>query len=893
MKLDNFFKMIFQGARTMNYKNPVLLLLILLLSPSLSYSAQRSGFSSGNKTFNNPFANPSAPAVAPAPEDDEEDDEEEVPPATSRQRNVPSAVSAGGESNGSPLTTADLSMGGTPPGGVISSTKLDPLLIDTETGIGDKTVVSEFNFPDADILDIAKALGKLTGKNFILDKDVKGRVTVISNSAITIGDAWKAFLTALDMNGFGLIPSGKYIRIARNRDARDKQLRTYTGDFTPDTDALITKIFPLKHISADEVARVFRGFMPATSRILPHEETNTVIVTDTGSNIVKLSKILDLLDVEGFDAIIEVISVKYASAVELSKLIDTLIPGTGNGPGQAGGGLGRFRGGGGGKFSARRTKQGGVINTVIADERTNTLIVHANQQGAEEVKELVAKLDRKVPFPLAGGKVHVMYLQFADAEQVANTLNNISSQSASKSTNTPAGGGTGVNPVATSLFEGSIKVSPDKATNSLVITGSPADFGTIQRVVNKLDIPRDEVYVEIVIMEVAIGKGFDFSANVASPRSGIALLPSTDLITAISSPIPSSKGAFFRLKAGQETSFPVGSSSVSVAGVEGLIKFIQSNANANILATPQIIALDNSEATFESAEKIPVPVVTQVVNAGAQTSFTKESVSLKIVLKPQINKLSNFVKLDVDAKLSDVSNNSVPEALKNQTFGTTDRNAKTTVVVGDSDTVVIGGLIRDKIQENVDKVPLLGDIPILGWLFKSTSTKVQKNNLLIFLTPHIVRQYEKVRAVLDQKLKERDDFIEENAGGEDPLRRYRDDMIRGLPDVKELTSRKPQTSFSIDAEESMSNNTTQGQSNNPFTGSAKPQTPAVPTLPAGGQPAAAPVQMNPTVPTSDPNPVTPDGNPVLDPNFAIPIPPTNAPAGDALPTAPPPVEGGQ
>jgi general secretion pathway protein D len=872
-----------KGSKSM-LKNITTLIIFVMLFDSVAVAAPPpKGFQPGAKSFNNPFANPAPAAQQPVDDDDDEDEDEGPPPAANR--NVPPAVSAGGDAGGAPLTTSDLSMGGTPPGGVVASTKLDPLQVDTETGMGDKTVVQDFNFPDADILDIAKALGRLTGKNFILDKDVKGRVTLISNSPITIGDAWKAFLTALDMNGFGLIPSGKYIRIARNRDARDKQLKTYTGEFTPDTDALITKIFPLKHISADEVARVFRGFMPATSRILPHEETNTVIVTDTGSNIVKLSKILDLLDVEGFDAIIEVISVKYASAVELSKLIDTLIPGTGNAAGQPGGGVGRFRGGGGGRFSARRTKQGGVINTVIADERTNTLIVHANQQGAEEVKELVAKLDRKVPFPLAGGKVHVMYLQFADAEQVANTLNNISQGAkggAPTASTAPGAGGTGVNPVSASLFEGSIKVSPDKATNSLVITASPADFGTIQRVVNKLDIPRDEVYVEIVIMEVAIQKSFDYSTGVASPRSGIAILPSADLLAAIQSPIPTTPGAFLRFKGGAEQSFTVGGQNISVAGIEGLIKFIQKNVNANILATPQIIALDNSEAEFESSEKVPVPVVTQVVNAGAQTSFTKESVSLKIKIKPQINKLSNFVKLDIDTKLSDINNSSVPEALKNQTFGTTDRNAKTTVVVGDGDTVVLGGLIRDKVTDDVSKVPLLGDLPILGWLFKATTNRVTKNNLLIFLTPHIVRQYEKIRAVLDKKLKERDDFIEESAGGDDPLRKYRDDIIRGLPDIKDL-AKKPQTSFSIDAEDSMNNTQTD---NNPFTGQRRAPTPQAPAVPVPGQPTPGQAPADSNMP---PTQVTPDGNPVVDPNFAIPVTP---PMDQMAPQGPPPMDGG-
>lgn len=578
------------------------------------------------------------------------------------------------------------SAGGTPAGGVISPKNTPSTIeLNSETGEGSKEVVTEFNFPDADILDIAKTLGKLTGKNFILDKDVKGRITIISNSAITVGDAWRAFLTALDINGFALIPSGKYIRIARQRDARDKQLKTYTGTFSPDTDALITRVFQLKYIDADEVARTFRSFMPANSRIIPYDQTNTVIVTDTGSNIAKLNKMLELLDVEGYDVGIDVIPVKYASASELSKLVDTLIPGTG-GTG-APGSPPRFAGGGGGRFNARRTKEGGVINTIIADERTNTLIIHANNKGVEQVRELVAKLDQKLPASVGGGRVHVVYLQFAEAEQVANTLNNISSQMASAPR--PTTSGLGVNPVASSLFEGSIKVAADKATNSLVITASPTDFATLQRVINRLDILRDEVFVEVVVMEVALTKRFDYSSNVVVPKAGgIGFLTNQDLLGFIQNPL-SQTGAVIGYKDNSTTNFLIGGTQVAVPNFAGLIKAIQSNAKTNILATPQIIALDNSEANFESSENLPIPTTTAVQGAGVTTAVTKERVALSIKIKPQINKMSNFVKLDITTKLGDISDRALPPEVRDKAFATLERTAQTTVVVGDSDTVVI------------------------------------------------------------------------------------------------------------------------------------------------------------------------------------------------------------
>ena len=239
---------------------------------------------------------------------------------------------------------------------------------------------------------------------------------------------------------------------------------------------------------------------------------------------------------------------------------------------------------------------------------------------------------------------------------------------------------------------------------------------------------------------------------------------------------------------------------VQVDSVLGLIKVIQSNSNSNILATPQIIALDNSEANFESAEKIPL-LSTTAVQATVTQSVTYQSVALSINIKPQISKITNFVKLDVTAKLGNISPRVPPKALQDQAVSTIDRTAKTTVVAGDSDTIVLGGLIRDNVSDTVRKVPLLGDIPILGWLFKSKSSAIQKTNLVIFMTPHIVRQYEKVRAILDKKLKERDEFIETSAGGEDPSRYKRDDIIRSLPDLKDITEKKAKTTFVIDDEE--------------------------------------------------------------------------------------------
>ena len=823
----------------MNTQLPLLLMGLIaqnaLAAPPQAASPK--GFESGLKTFTNPNYNTFVGNTGKTITSDDDEDDGFDDEGFDHDPSAPAQKTVNKVNQDSPhaANTPSISMGGGTPGGVIMHSEVQPIKIDDESAIGSKEVVTDFNFPDADILDIAKTLGKLTGKNFILDKEVKGRISIISNSPITVGDAWKAFLTALDINQLALIPSGNYIRIARQRDARDKQLKTYTGDFSPDTDALITRVFPLKYLNADDVQRNFRNFMPANARIIPYDQTNTIIVTDTGSNIAKLSKLLEILDVEGYDAGIEVISVKYASAAELSKLIDTLLPGTGQGPNASGGP--RFSGG---RFAARRTKEGGIINTIISDERTNTLIVHANTKGADQVRTLVAKLDQRLPANVAGGKVQVVYLQFAEAEKIANTLNNLSQSS--KGAPGPQPGGTGVNPVQSSLFEGNIKVSPDQATNSLVITASAVDFVTVQKVINKLDVPRDQVYAEVVIMEINLNKDFTFSSNAISPKSGFPLGFITDDVTNLFSNPLGQKGAIIAWGSADKSDITIGGAKVQVPNLLALIKTLQTKSNGNVLATPQILALDNTEAIFETTEKIPV-LTTTAVQGSVSQSTTSQNVSLSIKLKPQINKLVNVVKLDIDAKLADIEDRALPSQVQNLAVATLERNAKTSVVVADNDTVVLGGLIRDASSETVSKIPILGDIPILGWLFRSKSTKSAKTNLLIFITPHIIRQYENMRAILDKKLKERDDFLESHTGGEDPLRKYRDQIIRTLPDTSEILAQKPRKTLILDDEAPVVIPTS-APTAAPTSGSTTPLQAPAPIAPAP-EPAPAPIQVPP------------------------------------------------
>jgi general secretion pathway protein D len=798
------------------------LLGILLLIFSEVGLAQTNGFRPGGAPIGNPLNDPGGDE-----EFDEFDDFDAPPPPRTRGK-VGGRGSVADDS-----FTGGISVGGTPddksgpalnrgkkgfelsgPGtekGIKSKNEVPTLFVDNESGSGDaadRELITDFNFPDADIMDIAKTLGRLTGKNFILDKDVKGRVSVISNSPITVADAWRAFLTSLDMNGLAIVPTGKYLRIMRQNDAKGKNVRLYSNAKAPNTDALVTKIFKIKFISAKELENVIRTYANMGARIYGFEQTNTLIITDTGSNIDKIAKMIQFLDVEGFDAGIEVISVKFASAVEIQKLIDSLLPGTQAAfPGRPG-----FGGGGGGarsNFAARRTKEGGLINNIIADERTNTLIVHANPKGVEQVRALISRLDRKMPQAIGGGKVHVVYLQFADAEDMAKTLKDISQSGRSAGgpgfSSGGGGGGIGINPNEGALFEGQIKISPDKTTNSLVITSSPNDFGTIQRVINKLDIPRDQIYIEVVIMEMNMNRTNDFAANILLP-GGTSVAPTTDLINWIKDPSQASAGMVLRWASDSKTTvnIPTGGTTqrIEIPNLAALLKAVQTSSNGTVLATPQIMTLENTEAIFDTTDKIPIPKITNAGLGVSNVGVEFQEVPLTIKIKPQLNKISNFIKMDIKATVSDATPTGVPEALQKQALKTTKRAAETSLMVADGDTIVLGGLIRDKATEVINKVPLLGDIPILGWLFKSRSSEITKNNLMLFITPRIMRQPENVRMVLDRKLKERDEFVERAFGGNDQHREVRNNIIRNLPDVKTIKNYNPKKTVALDEEES-------------------------------------------------------------------------------------------
>lgn len=626
--------------------------------------------------------------------------------------------------------------------------------LNPETAFGPE-IIQSFDFPDTDILKLTKHMQKLTGINLILDKDVKGKVSISAPSAITVGDAWRAYLTALNMSGYALVPSGNnFYKIISLRNLRNSAPHIYTGGYTPDTDNFIMKVIPLKNISATEVRKAFRSFTTQNGRIIPMEQTNTVLIMDTGSNIARLMKLIKYLDVPGYDESLQIIKVRHSSAQEIAKLLDEILNKTGT--------------------NARRSNIGNRnnkkdISKIIAEPRTNSIIAMANADGAKQLKTLIAKLDVSYSSHNSG-KIHVYYLQHGDAEDLSKTLSGLLSGAAStdaarnRSRFARQGGGE-----SNQIFTSEVKVTADKNNNALVITASPTDWLTLQGVLKKLDIPKDQVMVEGMVVETEVKKGAALGVSYAGAtgdgafdRAGFNTnaIPVTEML---SNGFASLGGLFAGIGFGQKKEIDIGGKSYNVSSVTALLRAVASNQGNNVLATPKILVMDNKDAEFEVGSTVPITETTPGTGGSSPTqSIKNQKITLKFKITPQINKVTRFIKLKIQQQIDDIAaNQNISEAVANNTgVQTNTRSAVTDIVVKDKDTVVMGGLLRDRETVSVSKVPLLGDIPVLGWLFKNKSRDITKTNILFFITPTIVSPYEPVaHEITEQSIRDREEFL--------------------------------------------------------------------------------------------------------------------------------------
>lgn len=657
------------------------------------------------------------------------------------------------------------------------------------------------DFDKVDILEVIKYISQWTNKNFILPDNVRGKITIIGPQDVTADEAYQAFLAALETNNLTVTPTGRFLKIVPKKDSpQTGGLPLIIGDDrAPLDERMVTKLFRLKYSEADPIKNVLQQFISREGGIVPFPP-DLLIVSDTGLNQSRISRLIEELDQPGSQDEINTLQVDNANVQELANTLLQIFQPQGGTTGAAPPRprptpTTRPRAN---QPAATSTEDTGAasVSKIIPDERTNKLIVIASARAFARIKELAKKLD----VPTDTGQVHVYYLENADAEELASTLSSLASGQSSgattsrrRATTQAAAAPAAAGATSATLFSGDVKVTADKATNSLIITASPADFRSISRVIEKLDLRRRQVFIEAVIMEVKLNGSNRLSFDV---HGGYGIedveLPGTNASTVpliVGSEV-SSPGASLNLA-------NLASLSGFLAGLQGppieiedlgikipsfgvVVNALQRNSDVNVISTPHILTTDNEEAEITVGSNVPFQAAfapnlgglsgltgTGTTGASGLSSLLggigglgslyapiqRQPVELRLKLKPQINE-SDFVRLEVDEQVEEIS------SIDPQLGPTTAKRAvKTVIIAKDQSTVVIGGLIQERITRSETKVPILGSLPIVGALFRSTNNTKERTNLLLFLTPYIIRDQTDFRRIFERKMKERQEFV--------------------------------------------------------------------------------------------------------------------------------------
>jgi general secretion pathway protein D len=643
--------------------------------------------------------------------------------------------------------------------------------------------IESFDFPNVEITDIIKAISELTGKNFIIDSTVRGKITIIAPSKITVAEAYKAFLSSLAINGFTVVPSGGFLKIRNARSAQRDGIDIYSGNYYPNSDQMITKVVHLKHITADTVkTQLGRLLNSSYGEIEAYPQTNSIIISDFGSSIDRIMKIINQLDVPGFEEQLEVVGIKYARAKDIADLIDKVVnKGQRTTGSNTGGGFnaGVPRFSSGGNSANRGGSSGGGISSfmVFPEDRTNSLIIVGNRAGIARVKRLILQLDFKVSAENSGG-VYVYYVKHGDAEKIAATLSEVAKDATPKPAASTPTGGFGFAPqgqaaVREAIFGGDVTIKADKNTNAIVISASKQDYEKVLSILGKLDIPRDQVFVEAIIMEMTVNDGNDSGGGLVqfSKDGGKAGFASSQTdVQDFLSPLAGGGKAILGFGSGPITvKDPITDKSFTVPSLIGYLNFIKTFGKTNILSRPTITAMDAQTATIEVGNKV---VTRSIVTPGANGTQAQvqpefDDATIKLEIKPFISPASETIRMEFTQNIKQISNVTVPKGFDGLVQPLATRQIKTNVVLNSGDTAVIGGLMKDEEIEVVRKVPLLGDLPILGWFFKKREVKKEKVNMVVFLSPKILRNNFDRKELLDDRVAERLNFIK-NTSGKDP-----------------------------------------------------------------------------------------------------------------------------
>jgi len=686
-----------------------------------------------------------------------------------------------------------------------------------------------FEFSKAEIQDVVKAISDLTGHNFIIPERIKGqRLTILSPTKVTAAEAYQIFFTALSANGISLVRVGKFYKLLDSKDAIKDVVPTCVGqenqgECAMAREQMVTALLRMRYIDASQVNTVARALLSKDGDITVFQPSNALIISEYAPNLGRVRKIIEALDVSGLDDALQIVQIQYASAAEVAEKLTQIFDV--GGPSSRGGMGGRRSPTG---SSSRDDESDVQISKIVPDDRTNQILIKANRRSFDAIKHLIHKID--VPISESEhGRVHVYYLENAKAEDLASTLSSLAQGApAKKAQPTVVPGPVGMPPGAqgargpenTTLFEGDVKITADKATNSLLVMCSAHDYRSMRALIEKLDVSRRQVYVEAAILEVNLKDdtqlGFDYHAPAKFNQGDLGPIPAANAFGFLQSAQSGSGGPSPTLTALTDSQHLLQAAGGALGGLIGgpmpikvgvnneqvqlptfgvLLKWLTSTSNANVLSTPHILTTDNEQAQIEVGEKIPFntglfgggSALGALASGGAGSnvaglgglgglglaslsgSVQRIDVSLKLKLTPQINE-RNKIRLEIDQTVEDVTGKDE----RTQTPTTSKRAIKTVVVVDDQQTIVLGGLIKDSTTESDTKIPLLGDLPLLGFFFKQHSTKLTKTNLLLILTPYIISSADDFQRIFERKMREHEEFAAEYYGHRKEFRAHVD-----------------------------------------------------------------------------------------------------------------------
>ncbi len=615
-----------------------------------------------------------------------------------------------------------------------------PLINPAYSAPADKERIT-LDFKDVELTDLINTVSELTGKNFLYDESVRGKVTIVSPETMTLDETYQLFLTVLNVKGYTIVPSGKVNKIVSTKTARQEGLPVYSNGRSNSSDQFITRMVRLEYLDVDTVATaVLAPLMPATGNIITYAPTNTLILTETAATIDRMVTILKKLDKPDSSGDLEVIPLKYANAEEVAKIAQDILEE---------------------QATATRRRSNQKISTtqengskILPYTRTNSLIVVSNAEDLAKIKHLVALLDKEVGEEEAD--INVYYLENADAETLAATLNEIltgvkSAQTQKDGTKTPA-----ANNSSSALSSQPVTITADKPTNALIINAQQKDYAAIKNIIRKLDIKRKQVYVEAMILELsmdatkALGTSLTGAIDVGNDS---AIFAGTGSKTTLGS-LTSSEGLLKQsvngiLLGGLFNTITVtgpDGKPMTVPAISALINLSKTSDDVNILSAPRLLTSDNEEAEIIVGSN--VPIVTEKITDRTNTdnvsvSVERQDAALTLRFTPQVIE-DNLVRLNIYQEITNVvegsdANTNGPTLTK--------RVIRNTVLAQSRKTIILGGLINNQVTKNETKVPLLGDIPVIGWLFKSKSATSQKKNLLVFITPTIVKDADDVAEI--------------------------------------------------------------------------------------------------------------------------------------------------